>query len=157
MMSKSQPKAKAQIPRTSAQTVELVTFYVGDVLFGMNILKVQEINKQIEMTSVPHAPDYVLGILNLRGRIVTIVDLAKKFSLSHAEISDKTRVIIVNSQDEHIGLLVDRIGDVVLADMNLTEQAPSNIGGVMGVFFEGVYKTEDGLIGIVDVEEVLKE
>ncbi|HAY39118.1 MAG TPA: chemotaxis protein CheW [Desulfobacteraceae bacterium] len=123
----------------------------------MDILKVQEINKLIEMTRVPQAPEYVLGILNLRGEIVTIVDLGKKLSLKSTEMSDKTRNIIVNSNGEHIGLMVERISDVIQAEWEKVEAPPANIGGVQGRYFTGVFKTEDRLIGILDVEKVLEE
>jgi len=138
-------------------TVELATFYVGEALCGMDILKVQEINKLIEMTRVPQAPEYVLGILNLRGEIVTIIDLGKKLSLKSTEMSDKTRNIIVNSNGEHIGLMVEKISDVVQAEWEKVEAPPANIGGVQGKYFTGVFKTEDHLIGILDVEKVLEE
>jgi len=140
-----------------SDTVELATFYVGEALCGMDILKVQEINKLIEMTRVPQAPEYVLGILNLRGEIVTIVDLGKKLSLKSTEMSDKTRNIIVNSNGEHIGLMVERISDVIQAEWEKVEAPPANIGGVQGRYFTGVFKTEDRLIGILDVEKVLEE
>ena len=136
--------------------VELATFYVGEALCGMDILKVQEINKHMEMTRVPQAPEYVLGVLNLRGKIVTIVDLGKKLELSPTELTNESRNIIVNSRDEHVGLLVDKISDVVPAKWDKVEPPPANIGGVQGKFFEGVFKTENSLIGILDVEEVLK-
>ena len=140
-----------------SNTVELATFYVGEALCGMDILKVQEINKLIEMTRVPQAPEYVLGILNLRGEIVTIVDLGKKLRLKSTEMSDKTRNIIVNSNGEHIGLMVERISDVIQAEWANVEAPPANIGGVQGKYFTGVFKTEDRLIGILDVEKVLEE
>ena len=140
-----------------SDTVELATFYVGEALCGMDILKVQEINKLIEMTRVPQAPEYVLGILNLRGEIVTIVDLGKKLSLKSTELSDKTRNIIVNSNGEHIGLMVEKISDVVQAKWEKVEAPPANIGGVQGKYFTGVFKTEDRLVGILDVEKVLEE
>lgn len=140
-----------------SDTVELATFYVGEALCGMDILKVQEINKLIEMTRVPKAPEYVLGILNLRGEIVTIIDLGKKLSLKSTEMSDKTRNIIVNSNGEHIGLMVERISDVIQAEWEKVEAPPANIGGVQGRYFTGVFKTEDRLIGILDVEKVLEE
>jgi len=140
-----------------SDTVELATFYIGEALCGMDILKVQEINKLIEMTRVPQAPEYVLGILNLRGEIVTIIDLGKKLSLKSTEMSDKTRNIIVNSNGEHIGLMVEKISDVVQAEWEKVEAPPANIGGVQGKYFTGVFKTEDRLIGILDVEKVLEE
>ena len=138
-------------------TVELATFYVGSALCGMDILNVQEINKLMEMTKVPQAPDYVTGILNLRGQIVTVVDLGKKLGLTSIEFSDTARNIIVNSDNEYVGLLVSSISDVVDAKWDKVEEPPANIGGVQGVFFKGVFKTKDRLIGILDVHKVLAE
>jgi len=140
-----------------SDTVELASFYVGEALCGMDILKVQEINKLIEMTRVPQAPEYVLGILNLRGEIITIVDLGKKLGLKSTEMSHKTRNIIVNSNGEHIGLMVEQISDVIQAEWEKVEAPPANIGGVQGRYFIGVFKTEDRLIGILDVGKVLEE
>jgi purine-binding chemotaxis protein CheW len=137
--------------------LELATFYVGDALCGIDILNIQEINKQIEVTSVPQSSDYVQGVLNLRGRIVTVIDLGKKLGLSPIESHKDNRNIIVDSQDEQIGLLVDRISDVLVADPQKIEPAPANIGGVQGTYFKGVFKTDKSLIGILNIEEVLKE
>ena len=139
------------------KTVELATFYVGDSLCGMDILKVQEINKLLDMTEVPLAPDYVKGILNLRGQIVTVIDLGSKLSLADTETSSETRNIIVNSNGEYIGLLVRKIGDVERTEEENIEPPPANIGGIQGRYFEGVYKKEKSLIGIVNVEEILKD
>jgi len=139
----------------SKNIVELATFYIGDALCGMDILKVQEINKIMQMTKVPQAPEYVLGILNLRGQIVTILDLGKKLGLGETDLSKDPRNIIVNSAGGHVGLLVRRISDVVTADMERRERAPANMGGIQGEFFTGVYKTNDNLIGILDVDKVL--
>ena len=135
--------------------VELATFYVGNALCGMDILKVQEINKIMQMTKVPQAPEYVLGILNLRGQIVTIIDLGKKLGLGETDISQDTRNIIVNSSGGHVGLLVRQISDVVAADMEKKERPPANMGGIQGEFFTGVFKTDHELIGILDVDKVL--
>jgi purine-binding chemotaxis protein CheW len=136
--------------------VELATFYVGDALCGMDILKIQEINKLMEMTKVPQAPPYVIGILNLRGQIVTIIDLGRKLNLGTTEATPSSRNIIVNSPGEHVGLLVTQLSDVVSADTDKIERTPANMGGIQGDFFSGVYKTEDKLIGILDVNKVLR-
>ncbi len=135
--------------------VELATFYVGNALCGMDILKVQEINKLMQMTKVPQAPEYVIGILNLRGQIVTIIDLGKKLGLGETDLTQDPRNIIVNSEGGHVGLLVRQISDVVEADMEKKEHAPANMGGIQGEFFTGVYKTDNELIGILDVDKVL--
>lgn len=135
--------------------VELATFYIGDALCGMDILKVQEINKLLQMTKVPQAPEYVLGILNLRGQIVTIIDLGKKLGLGETDLDQDPRNIIVNDSTGYVGLLVRKIGDVVSADMQKREPAPANMKGIQGEFFTGVYKTDNSLIGILDVDKVL--
>ncbi len=140
-----------------SEDLEFSTFHVGGAICGINILSIQEINKNFEITRVPQASDYIEGILNLRGRIVTIIDLGKKLGLSPVNKDKENRNIIVNSEDELIGLLVDAISDVVLAKQEDIEPAPSNIGGVKGKYFQGVLKTEKQLIGILNIDEVLKE
>lgn len=142
---------------STSDDLEFSTFYVGGALCGINILNIQEINKHFEITRVPQASDYIEGILNLRGRIVTIIDLGKKLGLTPVNKDKDNRNLIVNSDDEHIGLLIDSISDVVIAKADDIEPAPSNIGGLKGKFFQGVIKTEKQLIGILDIDEVLKE
>jgi purine-binding chemotaxis protein CheW len=139
----------------SKKIIELATFYIGDALCGMDILKIQEINKIMQMTKVPQAPEYVLGILNLRGQIVTIIDLGQKLGLGKTDLSQDPRNIIVNSAGGHVGLLVRKISDVVSADMEKKERAPANMRGIQGEYFTGVYKTESHLIGILNVDKVL--
>lgn len=148
---------QAESKQSGNKTVELATFYVGDSLCGMDILKVQEINKLLEMTEVPLAPDYVRGILNLRGQIVTVIDLGSKLDLANTDTGSDTRNIIVNSNGEYIGLLVDKIGDVERTEEEKIEPPPANIGGIQGRYFEGVFKKENSLIGILNVEEILKD
>lgn len=143
-------------PTTNKTLVELATFYVREALCGLDILKIQEINKLMDMTKVPQAPSYVTGILNLRGQIVTIIDLGKKLGLGSTDATLISRNIIVSSPGEHVGLLVTRLSDVVLADTEKIERAPANIGGIQGEFFSGVYKTDDKLVGILDVNKVLR-
>lgn len=148
---------QADNKQSGNKTVELATFYVGDSLCGMDILKVQEINKLLEMTEVPLAPDYVKGILNLRGQIVTVIDLGSKLKLAETDTDSETRNIIVNSNGEYIGLLVHKIGDVERTEEENIELPPANIGGIQGRYFEGVFKKENSLIGILNVEEILKD
>ncbi|WP_300667670.1 chemotaxis protein CheW [Desulfoluna sp.] len=147
-----------QIKRNGASSMlELATFFVGQAQCGIDILKIQEINKQIDVTGVPQSPDYVVGVLNLRGRIVTVIDLGLKTGLSPITRDKDNRNIIVDSMGEHIGLLVDRISDVMSADPRHVEPPPANLGGIEGSYFEGVVKTDAGLIGVLDIERVLAE
>ncbi len=143
--------------KRNGKTVELATFYAGEAVCGMDILKIQEINKILEMTPVPQAPEYVTGILNLRGQIVTVIDLCRKLGLPTIRVGEQgNRNIIVNSENEYVGLLVERISDVVRMDWDEVQPVPANIGGIQGKYFEGVYKTDNSLIGILNAEEVLK-
>jgi len=137
------------------KTAKLATFYIGKDLWGIDILNVQEINKIFDITPVPQAPDYVKGIINLRGKIVTIIDLGEKLGISPSKQSADCCNIIVNMQDEYIGLLVDSIQDITIIDWNEVEASPPNIESDNERFFKGVFKTEKSLIGILDLEEVL--
>ncbi|MDM8518208.1 chemotaxis protein CheW [Desulfobacterales bacterium HSG16] len=135
--------------------VELCTFYVGDHQFGINILNVQEINKNPTITTVPQSQKFIVGVMNLRGRIVTVIDLAKKLGLPFTVPGKENRTIIVDAQNEYIGLLVSRIGDVVPINSEKMEAPPANIDNVLGSFTEGVLKTGAGLVGMLDIEALL--
>ncbi len=145
------------IAQTSLMEQEYSTFKVGEALFGINIVNIQEINKHFDVTTVPQSSNYIKGILNLRGRIITIIDLGKKLGLAPVRKNKHNRNIIVNSKGEYIGLFVDAIGDVMTAGQNSLESAPASISGVNGFFLKGVLKTKKQLIGILDIDEVLKE
>ncbi len=138
-------------------TQELAIFNIGEIVCGVDITKLKEINKHIDVTTVHHAPEYVRGILNLRGSIVTVIDLRKKFGYESIEINNKMRIIIVKSKDENIGLLVDGVDDIVMADYKDIESPPSNINGVTGAYFSGIYKMNNALVSVLNVEEILKE
>jgi purine-binding chemotaxis protein CheW len=131
------------------------TFYLGDTVLGVDTLRVQEIIKVPDITSVHHAPKYVLGVINLRGRIVTVLDLKTKLSFEDGPITEDSRIIIVDSDDEYVGLLVDAISDVIVADNDNTMPAPANIEEGREKYFRGVYHADQGLIAILDVEKVL--
>ena len=135
--------------------VQLSCFYIGSALCGIDISVIQEMNKHMEMTTVPQAPRYVLGIMNLRGRIVTIVDLGRKLGLGPSRQTSNSRIIIVNSRDENIGLLVDRVTDVITVNWEEVESTPSNIQGVKGKYFQGVSQASKDLVAILDVDKVL--
>ena len=99
-------------PAGTAET-QLVTFRVDDVLMGVDIRQVQEINRRIKVTTVPHAPKYVRGVINLRGEVVTVVELRTILGLPPAEVTEQARTVVVRSKDEQVGLLIDQIGEVV--------------------------------------------
>jgi purine-binding chemotaxis protein CheW len=136
----------------SAGEVEFVTFYVGDLLIGVDIHKVEEINRQVEVTPVPQAPPHVSGVINLRGEVVTVVDLRKVLDMGKTEINMHSRTVVVNCGNEEIGLLVDRVADDVRVRSDQMDPSPANVNGVDGRFFKGVYKLEKSLLIVLDVD-----
>lgn len=140
---------------SAVDEVEYATFHVGDVLLGIPIREVQEINRNLDLTVVPHAPAAVRGVMNLRGEVVTVIDLRVVFGLSPGEVTRSARNIVLTSGEERISLLVDRIADVVTARKDKIESPPGNLSGIEDRFFSGVYRLENELLLIVDVEEVL--
>ncbi len=141
----------------SSVEIQLATFYVGDLLLGIDIQTVQEINRQLNFTPVPHAPSFVQGVTNLRGEVVTIVDLHSVLDLPPVVTSRESRVVVVQSGGEAIGLVVDRIADVLTVNADDFDAPPANISGVDGRFFEAVHSLEQELLVILNVEEVLNK
>ncbi len=135
--------------------LELATFYVGDLLMGIDIQQTQEINRQVEVTVVPHCPEWVRGVINLRGEVVTVLDLRNILGMEPMEITNDSRNIIVHMNGENIGLLVDKIADVVITDVDRIEPAPANISGIEGKFFKGVYQLEKELLVLLDINELV--
>jgi len=134
---------------------EYVSFYVGDILLGIEITHVDEINRHTEVTPVPHAPEFVDGVVNLRGEVVTVVDLRLVLGLPPRETNRTTRIVVVRSKGEQIGLRVDRIADVVQTRSTAIDPVPPNLGSVDGRLFEGVYKLRAELLVILNVNAAI--
>ena len=141
---------------TDAESLDLATFYIGGSAYGIELLKIREINKLLVFTPVPGAPAFVRGILNLRGQIVTVIDLGERLGLSKTRPARDVRDIIVRIRGENIGLLVERISEVIRVNIDEVEAPPVNMNGIPGDFFHGIIKTPHRLIGILDIERVLE-
>lgn len=142
---------------TATDVQQFSTFYVGDLLLGVDIRLVQEINRQLDITPVPNAPSHVRGVINLRGEVATVIDLRTVLGLPEAEVQRDTRNLIVHSQGEAIGLWVDRISDILTVRPEEINEPPSNIDGVDGKFFLGVHALENDICVLLDVEQVLAD
>lgn len=134
---------------------QYATFYVADALLGVPLQQIEEINRHVAVTPVPHAPTHVRGVINLRGEVVTVVDLRGILGLGKTDINGQTRTVIVSSSGEHVGLLVDRVGDVVDAGGGDLLPAPANVSGADGRFFRGVQRLESELMVVLDIDELL--
>ncbi|MFP4034238.1 MAG: chemotaxis protein CheW [Desulfovermiculus sp.] len=134
--------------------IQLACVYVGSMLCGFDIQHVQEIKKHTEVTNVPLSPPYIRGIMNLRGQIVTVIDMSIKLNLPSRE-NEQRKIVIVNWDGEFIGFLVDRISDVFTIQQDKIKPPPSNIQGAQGRYFQGVYHLKNDLIGLIDIDAVI--
>ncbi|MDR2338497.1 MAG: chemotaxis protein CheW [Deltaproteobacteria bacterium] len=132
------------------------TFYVQNNIYGIRAIKVQEVINVGHITPVhQQTKPFIVGIINLRGRIVTIIDLAEKLGLEKTKIEKDTGIFILDYNNEYVGLLVDKIGDVLQIDTALIAPAPGNIQGISGKYFDGVYQAENKLIALLNPDLVL--
>jgi purine-binding chemotaxis protein CheW len=146
-------------PETQIKTDEsllVATFELGDAAFGIDTAQVQEVVRVGDITPVHHAPSYIVGIRNLRGHIVTVVDLRVRLELGVIEIGPETRILIVEWQGEPIGLLVDSVADTMGVNSRDIAAAPSNVHGVQGRNFIGVIRTGERLIALLNLATVLQ-
>jgi purine-binding chemotaxis protein CheW len=137
--------------------LQFATFYVGHMLLGVDIKVVQEINRQSEITQVPHAPEYVRGVINLRGEVATVVDLRTILGLPKSNSNQQTRNLIVHHQGEAIGLLVDQISDILTLRDDEINPPPTNVDGVDGRLMSGVCTLESEIVVLLDIDEVLSD
>lgn len=146
-----------QTQNTASGDLELTVFAIGDLLCALENLRVHEISGMRPVTPVHHAPAHVRGVVNLRGQIMTVVDLGVRFGIGPVPEDRKSRILVVPSGGEDVGLIVDGVEDVLTADARDLEATPSNIGGVSGHFFRNILKSKDDLIAIVDLDRILDD
>jgi purine-binding chemotaxis protein CheW len=135
----------------------VTTFSLGDTMFGLDAMRIQEIVQVGEVTQAHHAPEYIVGLMNLRGKIVTIIDLAGRLGLHRQENLSESRVLIMEWMGEHVGLLVENNCDVLHIDPENLAPRPENIREEQAPYIEGMYKHRAGLIALLNVDSVLAE
>jgi purine-binding chemotaxis protein CheW len=144
--------------RADGGSEDLVSsFYIGETLFGFDTVKVQEVVRAGNVTPIHHAPPFVRGVMNLRGRIVTVVDLATRLGLGAVEVDEDSRTYIVEWKQEHLGLLVDRTSDVVAFDRRAVKPPPENVRGVSGAMLEGMCHAGGRLVALLNLEAMLDD
>ena len=145
----------AKLTQPLQEASQYATFYVGELLLGLPIHIVQEINRHLDVTSVPHAPKYVSGVINLRGEVVTVVNLAAILGLPVNDITCRTRNVVIHWHDQLIGLVVDQISDIQSIPPDKILPPPSNVRGVEGRFFRGVHAMKQDIIVLLSIQEAL--
>jgi len=135
---------------------QYATFSVGSLFFGIEVLQVQEVLRYLEMTRVPLAPDVIEGLINLRGQIVTAVDMRSRLGLPKREEGQSPMNMVVRSEDGAVSLLVDEIGDVLEVRADTYEPCPDNLSREQRELIRGIYKLSGRLLLILDTERVLQ-
>ena len=134
-----------------------VTFRLENEKYGINVMQVQEVLRVTEIAPVPGAPDYVLGIINLRGNVVTVIDTRKRFGLQPKDVDDATRIVIIEADEQVVGILVDSVAEVVDLRISEIESAP-NVGTEESAkFIQGVASQEGELLIIIDLNRLLTD
>ncbi|QER42071.1 chemotaxis protein CheW [Thermodesulfobacterium sp. TA1] len=136
------------------ETITFVTFYLGNFLCGIPAELIMEINKDTEITPVPLADDYILGIMNLRGQIVTVMDLAKRVNLKE-QIKPTINLIIKNEGEAPVSFVVERIGDILEVPFDKVEKPPEKVEGISKEYIKNVYQLPDKILLIFDVDKLL--
>lgn len=139
----------------NSRELQLIVFRLGDLMLGLEIDRIQEINRQIEITNVPKAPEYVRGVINLRGEVVTVIDPKSILGLPPSEPTRSSRNLVIQADGEMIGLLVDQVADILSVNTSEIAPSPANTHGVDGRFFTGVYTTDTDIVVLVDLDELL--
>lgn len=137
--------------------LQWVTCQLEDEIYGVNVMQVQEVLRLTEIAPVPGAPDYVIGIINLRGNVVTVIDTRRRFGLSQTESDDSSRIIIIEVNENVIGMLVDSVAEVVYLHQSEIDTAPNVGNDDSSRFIQGVCSRDEQLLILIDVNKLLTE
>jgi len=137
--------------------LQWVTFRLDNETYGINVMQVQEVLRHTDIAPVPGAPSYVLGIINLRGNVVTVIDTRQRFGLSPAPITDNTRIVIIEADKQVIGILVDSVAEVVYLRQSEIETAPNVGTDESAKFIQGVCNKNNELLILIDLEKMMTE
>jgi purine-binding chemotaxis protein CheW len=139
----------------AAEELQLVVFSLGREEFAVEVTQVREIMRMEEITRMPKSPHFVEGIINLRGQIIAVIDLAKRLNIEAQERGGDTRIIVVEAGDVKVGMIVDSVSEVLRVDAGALEPSPTLATDVSAAFLTGVIKHDNRLIILLDLTKVL--
>lgn len=142
---------------TAEELLQLVSFKIGSEEYGIDILKVQEINRMPDITKVPQAPHYVDGVINLRGKVIPIINTRRKFNLEEKDHDKDTRIVVVDINGEVIGLVVDSVNEVLRIPSSIVEPPPNVTVDSGANYITGVARLEDRLLILLDLRKLIGE
>ena len=136
--------------------LQWATFRLDDELYGVNVMQVQEVLRHTEITPVPGAAGFILGIINLRGNVVTVIDTRERFGMASGEISDNTRIVIIEAVGQVVGLLVDSVADVVYLKQSEIEKTPNVGNDDTAKFIQGVCNKNKELLILIELASMIE-
>jgi purine-binding chemotaxis protein CheW len=142
---------------SEGRVTQLVSFTLEDVEYGIDILRVHEILRIPEITRLPNTPSYIKGVINLRGNVIPVVDVRERFGFPQIEITDLTRIIVIESEGRQIGLFVDNVSQVIRINEKNIDPPADLIEGVSEDFITGIGRLKDHLIVILNLTNILFE
>lgn len=157
MNNESSRLAKATGSVKEDPVLQWVTFRLGNETYGINVMQVQEVLRYTDIAPVPGAPIYVLGIINLRGNVVTVIDTCQRFGLQPIDVTDNTRIVIIEADSQVIGILVDSVAEVVYLRSSEIESAPNVGNDESAKFIQGVANRNGELLILVDLNKLLSD
>ncbi len=137
------------------EELQLVSFKIGNEEYGIDIIKVQEINRMSQITKVPNTEEYIEGVMNLRGRVIPIVDLRVRLGLEKKQQDKNTRVIFVDLENKTVGFIVDAVNKVLRIPSSIVEAPPEIVIGANREFIKGVGKLEENLLILLDLNSIM--
>lgn len=139
----------------AATTSQVVSFQLANEIYGLDIMRVQEIILMGDITNIPEVPSYIRGLINLRGKVIPIVDLRKRFGLDACETTEYTRIIVVNAGETTLGVVVDAVSEVQRIKSGEIEPPPSGLVGMEQAYINGLVKMEKGIMILLNMENIL--
>ena len=136
---------------------QCVTYRLNEEIYGINVMLVQEVLRVTDIAPVPGAPNYVIGIINLRGNVVTVIDTRMRFGLPPKEMDDSTRIVIIEAENQTVGIVVDSVSEVVDVYADEIETAPNVGNDETARYIEGVVSRSDELLILVDLNKLLTD
>lgn len=134
---------------------QVVSFRLANEEYCLDIMRVQEINLMGEITEIPEVPPYIRGLINLRGKVIPIVDLRKRFRLQAADSSEQTRIIVVNADQNIFGIVVDAVSEVLRIDAGQIESPPAGLVGLDQACIKGLVKMDDKIMILLNIDRIL--
>ncbi len=147
----------SELLQHDGELIQLVTFHIGEEEFGVDILSVQEIIRLMQITMVPNASACIEGVINLRGKVIPVINMRTRFSMPPHEHDNNTRIVVMEFGQKIVGFLVDAVSEVLRIPANTVQDPPPVVAGIGSEYIRGVGKLDDRLLILLDLDNLLDE